>query len=348
MRVLEWRAGQSIRLDLFLRKMLCSSADLVGAGSSGKISNSKIRRLIFAGAVSVRGDRCRVPALMLRPGDMVLVRMDEEKFFYEKPAGDIDFTLTENDVLYEDDSLIIVSKPAFIPTEQTVAGGRANMHDCVVDFLWRRNPALRNPPYAGIMHRLDRETSGALLFTKTRSVNAFVHAMFETRSVKKTYRAVCSLQGAREADFSQGKEFSVHGYMSRVSPKSSACMMGLFGGEFICGGKTRAAGEPSGRNEGQYSETDFRIFSAERGLLYVDCFPKTGRTHQIRVHLKSAGLPILGDELYGGKSGFEDLGGRVMLHALGMEFRHPVTNEPVRVIAPPPDRRFGDFTATLS
>ena len=69
-------------------------------------------------------------------------------------------------VLFEDENLIFINKPAFFPVEQTITGSRANLHDAVVDYLWKRNPSLPNPPYAGIMHRLDRTTSGLILFTK--------------------------------------------------------------------------------------------------------------------------------------------------------------------------------------
>ncbi|MBR1912111.1 MAG: hypothetical protein IJ828_07115 [Treponema sp.] len=129
--------------------------------------------------------------------------------------------------MFEDDAIIVVNKPAFLPTEETIVNGRENIHQAVVDYLWKKNPSLRNPPYAGIMHRLDRETSGALLFTKTRVVNAAVHNMFEMHAAKKTYRAVCSFSKNCEGTKKEGDSFTMDNYIGRISPKSQACKMGL-------------------------------------------------------------------------------------------------------------------------
>lgn len=303
------------RLDNFLRRELPSLLD-----SGLEASNSKIRRLIIAGAVQVDGRECRRPSWDLRKGETVSVQLDEQKFFFEKKPDDIDFTLTAKDVLFEDESIIVVNKPAFLPTEETFVKGRGNMHQAVVDYLWKKNPSLRNPPYAGIMHRLDRETSGTLLFTKTRAVNKAVHDMFEQHTVHKIYRAVCSTSGGKTPEAS----FSVEDYIGRVSGKSEACKMGLV---------------PQNKG-GLYARTDFVLkeskMSGRIKLCYFECALHTGRTHQIRVHLSLSGFPIVGDELYGGIAGGADCGGRIMLHAMQLEFPHPVTGKTINVKAPLP------------
>src|SRR5574344_1181329 len=176
------------RLDMFLRGKLPEYIP----GGKDACSNSKIRRLIVAGAVNVNGRQIRIPGFELRRGASIDASVDEDKFFFENQPDDIQFELTEKDVLYEDDVLIVVNKPAFFPTEATITGNRDNLHDAVVRYLWQKNPQLRNPPYAGIMHRLDRETSGVILFTKTRAVNKKVFEMFEQHTAHKVYRAVCS------------------------------------------------------------------------------------------------------------------------------------------------------------
>lgn len=304
-----WTVTEPSRLDDFLRKELPLIMD-------SELSNSKIRRFIISGNITVNGRQCRIPSYDLRKGSTVQVLIDEQKFFFEKKPDDIDFTLTQKDVLFEDDSIIVVNKPAFLPTEETIVNGRGNMHKAVVDYLWKKNPALRNPPYAGIMHRLDRETSGVLLFTKTRSVNNAVHEMFEKHTARKTYRAVCTLTGTKSVP----DNFTVDNFIGRISPKSQACKMGLL--------------EES--RGGLHSHTEFCICAKEKNLYYIDCHLLTGRTHQIRVHLSLSGLPIMGDELYGGKEGIAELNGRIMLHAYSLEFNHPVTQEPVTVKAPLP------------
>ncbi len=309
MRNIRWTVqDKDSKLDLneFLRKYLPEEL-----GSSG-ISNSKIRRLIVAGFVFVNGRQCRVPSYSLRRDSIVQANIDEEKLFYEKKPDDIEYTLSEGDVLFEDECLILVNKPAFIPTEGTIVKDRFSMHQAVVDYLWKKNPSLRNPPYVGIMHRLDRETSGVLLFTKTRQVNAAVHDMFENRTAKKIYRAVCKCEKPVK-DF-----FTVEKYMGRISPKSSQCKMGPLD-------------ESKG---GQWSRTDFSVAGKKNGFVYVDCHLHSGRTHQIRLHLSLSGLPIVGDSLYGGGKGIDEIKGRIMLHAFSLTFPHPVTKKETVVEAP--------------
>lgn len=307
------------RLDLLLRAELP-----VLAGK--EISNSKLRRLIIAGSVFVGGRQIRVPSFDVFAGSEVKVDVDEKKLFFEKKPDDIDFTLTQKDVLYEDDFIIVVNKPSHLPTEETIVAGRGNLHAAVVDFLFARQkktaPNAKNPPYAGIVHRLDSGTSGAILFSKTRAVNKALHEAFESRKVKKTYVAVvCGVPNE--------KKFTVDFPIGRISPKSQAAKWGRL---------------PESKG-GLSSLTDFELaaffpmkklhaaeFAQDSRFCVMNCFPHTGRTHQIRVHLALSGLPILGDTLYGGKP-FS----RVMLHAHFLELLHPVSGEILKIEAPLPE-----------
>ncbi len=289
-------------MDDFLRREL--PGRLVQEGCA---SNSKIRRLIVCGAVCVNGAQCRRPAFELRRRSAVSVEFDAEKFFFEKQPDDVLFEVSERDVLFEDDYLICVNKPAKFPTEETIVGGekRDNLHDAVVRYLWKKNPALRNPPYVGIMHRLDRDTSGVILFTKQRAVNKPVQAMFESHDFTKIYCAVCKARPG--VKITAQKKFTVELFMARVSGKSQA-------------GKW---GEVAQSRGGQYSRTDFMVLETRAdGTIFVQAQLFTGRTHQIRVHLSHYGLPICGDVLYGGTST-----DRLMLHAKSLSFEHPVTKE---------------------
>ncbi|MCR5494730.1 MAG: RluA family pseudouridine synthase [Treponema sp.] len=313
--ILNFSCSEKIRLDDYLRRELPSQVN-----DSQNISNSKIRRLIVAGAVSVNGRECRRPAFELRGQSKISVFFEEEKFFYEKQPDDIKFELSEKDVLYEDEYLICVNKPALFPTEETIVGGekRDNLHDAVVRYLWAKNPSLRNPPYAGIMHRLDRETSGVILFTKQRSVNKPVQKMFEDHDFKKVYYALVSAENSEKKarKVKLNESFVVEKYMNRITPKSQA-------------GKW---GEVSELKGGLYSKTVFtfleeRFFEGKKCFL-VEANLFTGRTHQIRFHLSSIGFPIAGDTLYGGFSSK-----RVMLHACKLEFKHPLSGEKLSVLA---------------
>lgn len=292
---LRFSTENKIRLDEFLRKELPQCKQFAGQ----ELSNSKIRRLIVAGAVSVNGRIVNRPAFELRGRSEIVVVLDVEKFFFEKQPDDAKFEVTEASVLYEDDNLIFLDKPARFPVEQTITGNRTNLHDSLVDFLWRRTPSLRNPPYAGIMHRLDRETSGVILFTKTRASNAGISEIFQKHTLNKQYLAVVEYTGKLR----EGDSFTVEMFMNRVTGKSQQ-------------GKWGEVPESRG---GQFSKTDFRVLKKITiegyHCLLLECTLYTGRTHQIRVHLSSRGLPILGDCLYGGVPA-----SRMYLHASRLAF----------------------------
>ena len=322
-----FRIESKTRLDIFLRSELAQAVSTyVEKSAAVSLSNSKIRRMIVAGAVSVDGLQIRRPSYELLRGQTICIEFDKEKFFFEKQADDIAFEMTAADVLYEDEDLIAVNKPAFLPTEETIVGGekRDCLHAAVVRYLWAKS-ALRNPPYVGIMHRLDRETSGVILFTKTRSVNAAVHEMFEKRSVQKIYRAVCTIsektgRTQESLRLEKGSTFFVENHIGRISPKSARAKWGAL----------------NAAQGGLYARTDFTVL--ERTVIggipaaKIEARPLTGRTHQIRVHLASIGLPILGDTLYGAPE-YK----RTMLHAQSLTFQHPVSGKAITVSAPLPN-----------
>lgn len=293
---LHFSTEKKIRLDEFLRQEL-------PARINKEISNSKIRRLIVAGAVSVNGRQTGRPSFELRGKSEITIELDLEKLFYEKQPNDIEFEVTPQDVLFEDDNLIFINKPAFFPIEQTITGNRDNLHDAVVRYLWSKNPALRNPPYAGIMHRLDRETSGVILFTKTRAANKQISEIFQSHSFVKKYYAVVEDKAPEHAKkLTPGQTFSVEMNMGRISSSTKAGKWGQV-------------------KEGQYSKTDFKVLKPinieDKHCLLLECTPFTGRTHQIRVHLSSLGYPILGDTLYGASAA-----SRIYLHSCELTCGH--------------------------
>lgn len=404
--------SQRMRLDLFLQQNLKSL--LVKKSSEEKsseelksenqISNSKIRRLIIAHKVFVDEKNVALPSFMLKKNACVKVLFDKNKFFFEKPTKDLDFTLDEKNVLFEDDVILVVNKPAFLPTEKTFVEGRKNLHDCAVEYLWKKNSGLKNPPYVGIMHRLDLETSGTVLFTKSRSVNKDFHEMFENREIKKIYFAVCtlksslknqtktSLKNKNQLPAEIGESFFMENYLGRISLKTQPCKMGIVSqnaggllsktrfnivkkfsladfenfvrGDEVCtfckkvdsrSGKIRGRSENVRSKDGAIFSKDGNFFSKSensqskdeefdekvsgnlktgREYFLVECELFTGRTHQIRVHLSSLGLPILGDELYGGDKNLLEKSGRIMLHAESLSFVHPLTKEKLTVRAP--------------
>lgn len=317
------KSSSSISLNEFLRSELPL---LLGT----EVSNSKIRRLIVAGSVSVGGRQIRLPGFNLRAGSEVSVIVDEEKLFFEKQPDDINYELTPKDILFEDENIIVVNKPTHFPTEAGMVGSRDNLHAAIVRFLFERqkieHPNAKNPPYLGIMHRLDRDTSGVILFTKTRSVNAACHEMFESHTAHKVYTAVVAVKSSEAAKFPVGKKITVDFPMGRISPKGQAAKWGKVsekdGGLPSCTEfevlKEIKIDKMQGAAPFNKESASFRDFT----FLLLKCSPLTGRTHQIRVHIASLGIPILGDSLYGGLD-YE----RIMLHAESLTFPHPVTGE---------------------
>lgn len=306
------------RLDIFLREQLPLDKNISRFGK--EISNSKIRRLIFSGNVSVNGNISRNPSYTLRTGSCVTIFLDIEKLFYEKQNNDIDFTLTEKNVIFEDEYILVINKPEHFPTEETIVKDRNNLHAASVEYLHKKNPSLRNPPYAGIIHRLDRDTSGVILFSKQRTVNKVLQEMFDyskalsgERTCVKVYKALCSYGNKT---LKKGQKIIVEDFLGRISSKSSQ-------------GKW---GKVSEKDGGKYAKSEFTVLSIneEKKLILIQAHIFTGRTHQIRVHLSGIGLPILGDELYGGKPAE-----RIFLHSESLKINHPVTGEEISFYAPP-------------
>lgn len=302
-----------IRLDELLRQNLPKLTGL-------ELSNSKIRRLIMAGCIRVNGREIRIPSYTVFVKSNVEAFIDKEKVLYEKQADDISFEVTEESVLYEDEYLIFINKPAKFPTEKTIVTDRDNLHDAVVRYLWKKNPSLRNPPYVGIMHRLDKDTSGVILFTKTREVNKAIFDMFDSSKLElnetseKNYRPVQKTYIAVVKDSVKIKEsFTVKNFLGRITSKSAGCKWGEV---------------PESRG-GLIAVTEFKVIKRDAGRCYLECHPITGRTHQIRIHLAGLGTPISGDTLYNG-----DKAERLFLHAKSLELTHPITGKKISVSAP--------------
>lgn len=288
------------------------------------VSRSKLRRLIVAGAVTINARQIRKPEILVPKGVIVSVKLDTEKFSFEKQPDDIKFDLTTERILFEDDAIIVVDKPANFPTEATMVQTRDYLQAAVQRFLLARDGTATNgeAPYVGLHHRLDRETSGVIMFTKQRSANAGAHKMFLEHLAKKEYVALV----VRPKKM-QPRTFSVDNFIDRISPKSAR-------------GKWGAV-----HTGGERALTNFKILEERTHGFLIQAMPETGRTHQIRVHLSGLQMPLYGDDLYGGptKIGIWPVP-RIMLHAASLTFPHPIDGREICVTAPVPQ----DFLETLS
>lgn len=210
--------------------------------------------------------------------------------------------MTEPVILFEDELLVVVDKPAGMIVYPD------SKHDYPDLESWLKSHYLE----FHLVHRLDRETSGTLLVAKTAEAHEFLKAQFKNRETKKVYRA-----------FVHGAFKDERGVIDK--PIGSAR-----------GGRgPRSASRPHGRTRD--AVTAWRRIASGGGASYMEVFPKTGRTHQIRVHFSSIGHPIVCDPLYGpgrpGLLGFT----RTALHALSLSLMHP-SGEEVTFNAPlPPD-----------
>ena len=226
-------------------------------------------------------------------------------------------------MLFEDEWLLVVDKPAGMPTQPTLDARRASIFSTLKEYLQQRDGGT---PYLGLHHRLDRDTSGVLLFTKDRKANAGTAALFAGKTMRKTYQAL-AVAGAACPD-----SWEVKNYLGVIGRVGKA-------GKY---GAVRSGGDPA--------QTSFRVLERLPGALLIEARPHTGRTHQIRVHLAEDGHPILGDAFYGGPMQLPAGPGRgvvpaarVMLHAGALEFLHPVTKAALLVRSPLP----ADFEACL-
>lgn len=299
------------------------------------LSKSKVRKLIIAGAVYLNRKRVRIASKELRSGSTIEVYLDWDKLNAGPQSQDRRFVMSSQDILFEDDYLIAVNKPPGIPTQPTLDEARDNLFAAVKKFLAARVSGSPSDPYLGLHHRLDRDTSGVLLFTKSPDANPGIASLFSQHQIEKVYQALAIPTVMERVISSENSRWSVKNYLGK----------GKEGGKV-----SRFCGVKSG---GLFAHTDFQIlqsFSIPNNAAkacWVEARPHTGRTHQIRVHLSEYGMPLFGDVLYGGPTQFSAIEGlkaeRVMLHAVSLTFIHPIHKNNITIRSSLPE----DFNRCL-
>jgi RluA family pseudouridine synthase len=280
------------------------------------ISNAKIRKLIMAGAVYWNGRPVRIASKVLSSGVTIEIHVDIARLIEDSTSRDKTFELTPSRILFEDEDLLVIDKPPGLPAQPTLDKERDNLFAAVQRFLSRRHGIDR--PYVGVHHRLDRDTSGVVLFTKSERVNAEIAKLFSGRHVVKVYQA---LTASSQRKLKQ--HWTIQNCLGKIASKSKRSVYGAV-----------SAG-------GDFAETSFRVLEQHPRGVWIEAMPKTGRTHQIRVHLSEYGLPILGDDLYGSHSAAAP---RLMLHACQLKFPHPITKSELIITSHLPD----DFQQCLT
>ncbi len=287
-------------------------------------SRALFQKAIGQDAVLVNGLSVK-PSRRLRVNDCVSVRLPQLPDS-SLPAEDIPL-----DVLHEDDSIIVINKPA----NMIVHPGKGNYHGTLAGALQFHFDKLSDAAgqyRPGIVHRLDRDTSGVLVVAKDNQVHHRLSSQFERREVQKEYRAIVSGRIEFDSDF-----IETH---VRVHPHNREKMQ-------VCqpGGNSREA------------VTFYEVIERFPQFTYVRLLPKTGRTHQLRIHMQHLGHAIVADRMYAGRRRLQTselydsidkqdstiLIQRQALHAFRLSFQHPDEDRPVEFEAPLPN----DFQRTL-
>ena len=299
-------AGQ--RLDLFLKSYL------------KKFSRNQIQKWIKSGAVLCNGKNA-LPSYVLKSGDTITASIPKEEISILPEKLPLE-------ILYEDEVLLVVNKPAGMVTHPAKGNFRGTLANAVAYHISLHNLSAQNLR-PGIVHRLDKGTSGVLVVAKNSFTLNSLAEQFRLRKVRKVYRAI------------------VYGRMPYAKGEIEASI-----------GSDPRRKKMAVMSSGRPSRTTFKIIKRFPFHSVLEIYPETGRTHQIRVHLAKIGYPILGDALYGKKTetfsrlerGSRSFAPRrtplsthPMLHAYKISIRHPTFGKTMTFSAPLPE----DFIRAL-
>ena len=286
------------RLDVFLTT------------ATGK-SRSRVQALLKSGRVHLAPATARAEAsYKLRAGDSITIEpaLDDAPVPEGEPLGEA----IDLDILHEDEALIAVNKPPGLVVHPAVGHRTGTLVNALVHHRGARLASRGGTGRLGIVHRLDKDTSGIILIAKTDDAHEKLATAFATREVRKFYRALC---------------------WGRFRRASGSCREAI--------GRHRVHRQKMTvlKSGGRDSHTDYRVLTQGVHGAEVECELHTGRTHQIRVHLAHLVHPVWGDHVYGRHhplaDGYEP--GRQMLHAACIEIAHPLTGKLLRLEAALPD-----------
>ncbi len=270
-------------------------------------SRSRLKSWILQGFVTIDGGEMR-PKDLVSGGQTVALQPAEELGVVSAPEA------MELDIRFEDDEFLVVNKPAGL----VVHPGAGNLRGTLMNGLLHHTGGLAELPRAGIVHRLDKDTSGLLLVGKTLQSHTTLVRMLAAREISRKYIAICNgvLTGGGIIDAPVGRH-----------PVDRLRM--------------------SVQDKGKPAVTRYRVIERFKAQTYISVELESGRTHQIRVHFAYRRHPLVGDPVYGGRMAVPPASGdtlietfrkfrRQALHATRLEFLHPVTAERIEIEVPPP------------
>ena len=281
--------GYSKRLDIFATDEL------------PEFSRALVQKMIKDGKITVNGKKVK-PSWPLQEGEKVEIELPSAQDHQSK-LSDL--------IIADGKDYFVINKPAGMLVHPQSPIWEENPEAVFASEETLVSIILANPPKgfdpsverAGLVHRLDRETSGVMLIAKNQEFQESMVELFANRQVNKTYHSIaCGL-----------------------IPDDNGTIDVPIGR--VAGGKIKAS------DVGREAITDYHVLERKNGFTYVELFPRTGRTNQLRVHLSWLGYPVLGDWLYKGATA-----DRLMLHARRLEFKHPLNGRSMKFEAPvPPD-----------
>ncbi|HEX4640262.1 MAG TPA: RluA family pseudouridine synthase [Chthoniobacterales bacterium] len=282
------------RLDRFLAQALPA------------FSRARLQTLIRDGFVLLN-DKAARPRDLVRTGDAVELREPEIEKVEAQPEQ------IKLDVIFEDDDLLVLNKPAGI----VMHPGAGHQQHTLVNALLahcQNLSGIGGKERPGIVHRLDKETSGALVIAKNDATHRDLSSQFAARTMTKIYLALVA-----------GTLRKTSGVIDKAIARHPVHRQRM----------------SIARRQGRSAKTEYRVIRSGNDISLVECILHSGRTHQIRVHLHHLGHPVLGDKLYGGKRAGDYP--RQMLHAWKLAFRHPRSGAEMSFEAPVPS----DFAAAM-
>lgn len=295
----------------------------LSAALGDDFSRNRIQALIRHGLVAVAGATVKEPGRRLAGGETIEVALPEPEM--PEPQGE-DIAL---DILYEDASIIVVNKPAGLVVHPGAGNWTGTLVNALIHHCGKSLSGIGGVRRPGIVHRLDKDTSGVMVAAKTDKAHRILSEAFADHGVTGAMRRVYAAL--------------VWGVPSRMSGVIDAPLG-------RASDRVRRAVVPAGRGDARHAVTHFEVRQsfAEMASL-VECRLETGRTHQIRVHMAHIGHPVIGDRDYGQAfrtkanrlpqplRGLVEAFPRQALHARLLEFMHPETGIAMRFEAPPPD-----------
>ena len=293
-------------------KHITSISVLDALTTIGQVRPSLATLLLERGAIWLGSKRLENAAQHeIKAGDTLVIHTPPNAEF-------VDLTFTADSILYEDRWLAVINKPAGWFTIENPWDTQANVEVAFDHFLTKRDGR-----HAAIhlVHRLDRDTSGALIISKTPEANAAFQRMFNANLVNKTYVAWCT------GIIDQNKQDVLTGHGRGKNGLWQVYSLNMVGKPH--GPKQRVIRD---------ARTTFTVQRRTDGATLVEAYLHTGRTHQIRLHAKYIGHPVVGDERYGGLMQIGDVPiTHHLLHAAHLEFPHPIMRKQLTIEAPPPD-----------